>query len=358
MNHYEEKIAALQKTVDNLRVSMKSIVDEQDGDDSDKDVTYENDTYFSSYSHFAIHHEMLSDVARTSAYQKAILQNPDVFKNKIVLDVGCGTGILSMFCATAGAQRVVAVDDSDMAFYAMTIVAENKLNQQIEVFKRKVEDLHRDTKFDIIVSEWMGYFLLFEGMLDTVVDARDNLLKPGGLLLPNRCSVKIAGVADPDLHKRHVKFWDNVYGYKMSSLKHVCISEAAVEVIPADAVATEPTQIYSVDLMTCTVESTRVIESEFSMRCTKQCVITAIGGWFDSDFDVPPLTHHVTLTTSPFDVKTHWKQTLFLLRSPIELKENDCLEGKITIKRANNNARALDIKFEFRNGDVQEFYMN
>jgi hypothetical protein len=36
-------------------------------------------------------------------------------------------------------------------------------------------------KVDIIISEWMGYCLLYEAMLDTVIFARDKYLAPGGL---------------------------------------------------------------------------------------------------------------------------------------------------------------------------------
>lgn len=59
---------------------------------------------------------------RTQAYQEAILQNPQVFQGKRVLDVGCGTSILSMFAAKAGAASVLGVDKSDVIFQAMDIV--------------------------------------------------------------------------------------------------------------------------------------------------------------------------------------------------------------------------------------------
>jgi SAM-dependent methyltransferase len=56
-----------------------------------------------------IHEEMLKDTVRTKTYQNAIYQNEFLFKGKVVLDVGCGTGILSLFCAKAGAKHVYGV---------------------------------------------------------------------------------------------------------------------------------------------------------------------------------------------------------------------------------------------------------
>lgn len=67
----------------------------------------------------------------------------------------------------------------------------------MQLIKGRLEDLTTIPQVDVIVSEWMGYLLLFEGMLDSVVHARDHHLKPGGLILPNRCTLSIVGVSDP-----------------------------------------------------------------------------------------------------------------------------------------------------------------
>lgn len=48
--------------------------------------------------------EMLKDEVRTRAYMNAIMKSAHLFAGKIVMDVGCGTGILSMFAAKAGAK--------------------------------------------------------------------------------------------------------------------------------------------------------------------------------------------------------------------------------------------------------------
>ena len=59
---------------------------------------------------------------RTESYRNAILNNGEFFKNKLVLDIGCGTGILSMFAAKAGAKKVVGVEMSDIIYQAIDIV--------------------------------------------------------------------------------------------------------------------------------------------------------------------------------------------------------------------------------------------
>jgi hypothetical protein len=69
----------------------------------------------------------------------------------------------------------------------------------ITLVKGKLEEVELPIKeFDIIISEWMGYFLLYESMLDTVLLARDKYLKPDGLLFPDQASIYIAAIEDED----------------------------------------------------------------------------------------------------------------------------------------------------------------
>ena len=65
-------------------------------------------------------------------------------------------------------------------------------------------------KVDIIISEWMGHFLLYESMLDTVLYARDKYLNPGGLMLPDRVCLKMVGIEDSQYKADKYGFWDNV----------------------------------------------------------------------------------------------------------------------------------------------------
>merc|ERR1719442_177544 len=99
------------------------------------------DYYFDSYAHFGIHEEMLKDEVRTLTYRNSMWHNKHLFKGKIVLDVGCGTGILSMFAAKAGAKHVIGVDMSSIVEHARTIVEKNGLSSQVTILRGKVEEI-------------------------------------------------------------------------------------------------------------------------------------------------------------------------------------------------------------------------
>jgi len=69
------------------------------------------------------------------------MKNAIDFKDKIVMDVGCGSGILSIFAAQAGAKKVFAIEASDMADSAIILIKHNKLDHIITVIKAKIEDI-------------------------------------------------------------------------------------------------------------------------------------------------------------------------------------------------------------------------
>ncbi|XP_043225519.1 protein arginine N-methyltransferase 1-like isoform X2 [Amphibalanus amphitrite] len=301
-------------------------------------------SYFESYAHFGIHHEMLSDRVRTESYRDAICRNAaPCVRGRAVLDLGCGTGILSMLCARAGAAEVVGVDQSEVIYHAMDIVRENRLSDIITLVKGRLEDAKLpggpDRKFDIIVSEWMGYFLLFEGMLDSVLYARDRLLADGGRLLPNRCTISLVAASDQERYDNLLTFWEDVYGFRMSCLRPEVLQEASVEVVPAAAVCSQPCLLKTLDINTIRVEDTE-FTSPFRLRALRSCRVTALVGYFDTHFDLPV---PVEFSTGPHTTPTHWKQTAFYLERPITVAEGDTIEGSLFCGRDRKDPRSLRV---------------
>ena len=141
---------------------------------------------------------MLKDTVRTLTYQRSIENNKNDFKDKIVLDIGAGTGILSIFAARSGAKHVYAVENADIASYAREIIRKNGFENKITVIKGKMEEVQMPVdQVDIIISEWMGYFLLYESMLDSILWARDRYLnKENGKMLPDRAQLFVAAIED------------------------------------------------------------------------------------------------------------------------------------------------------------------
>lgn len=326
-----------------------------------KEGQRDNDTYyFSSYSHSSIHETMLQDTIRTQAYQDAILSNKHLFENKVVMDIGCGTSILSLFAAQAGARKVIAIDASDIHIQAKEIVQLNGFGDVITVVHGKVEDLIKNNtlpldeheKVDVVISEWMGYGLLYETMLPSVMVARDYFMdKNNGTMWPNKSDMFIEGATDSRLD-----YWDNVYGMNMKPMKMKVINElrkeASVEIVEKESVVTNRFELQSFDLNVCHDEQLDY-KTSFELRCSggKNVRVDKLVISFDVDFDLPGC-NHVSFSTSCQTEPTHWKQTS-LWFDPDDaptLKSGEVLKGLFTMNRNDVNQRDMDFFVQWEIG--------
>ncbi|KAK9792985.1 hypothetical protein WJX73_008363 [Symbiochloris irregularis] len=303
------------------------------------------DYYFDSYAHFGIHEEMLKDTVRTRTYQQAIQQNSQLIRGKIVLDVGCGTGILSMFAAQAGAAHVYGIEMSAIADQAQEIIADNGFSNAITIIKGKVEEISLPVeKVDVIISEWMGYFLLYESMLDTVLFARDRWLAPGGALLPDKASLYLCAIEDAEYKHEKIDYWDNVYGLNFSSIRRLAMAEPLVDVVEPDQVATDACEVLTLDLNTM-AKTDATFQVPFRLTARRNDYLHAIVAYFTVWFSAchKPLS----IPTSPSVRRTHWKQTVLYLEDEITVCQDEQVTGQLSCTPNKSNPRDLDIAVDY-----------
>ncbi|KAL7066981.1 putative arginine N-methyltransferase 1 protein [Cryptosporidium serpentis] len=303
------------------------------------------DYYFNSYAHFGIHEEMLKDSVRTGSYQKAIMTNRHIFENKVVLDIGSGTGILCMFAATAGAKHVYGIECSEIVDVAKYIIKDNKLEDRITFIQCKAEEAVLPVKkVDIIISEWMGYLLLYESMLDTVLFCRDKWLAEDGLIFPDRTQMFIAGIEDAEYKQEKLDYWNNVYGYNYKYVKNCIMEEPIVDTVNDNAVNTNSFCILDLDLYTCTKNNLE-FAAPFYLTIKRKDFVHAFIVWFDVIFG----SGHkpVSFTTGPFGKYTHWKQCVFYIEDDLVCSVGDVISGIFALRKNPKNIRDLDVKIKY-----------
>jgi len=313
--------------------------------------------YFDSYNEIAIHHEMVFDHARTEAYRLAIEERGAEIKDKYVMDLGCGTGILSMFCAQQDPKAVYAVEQSNIIFDAMSNGFENNFDSKIQYCHNDIDKddmTFAEGKIDVMVSEFMGYFLFFEGMTETFLRARDKFLAPGGILLPDACTVELVPLGPSGIFKSKVACWDNAFGFKMPALRTRVLNETLIDTVKPEEIIGNAVQVKSLDLRTCKVEDIK-IDAKFTFEFNQDTEFCAIAGYFLVDFE--GVNNKVTLYTSPHDPPTHWKQAVFFLPRHFTVKSGEKMEGSMSSHPHHENPRWLVItitvgdltqKYEFR----------
>ncbi|CAJ1363683.1 unnamed protein product [Effrenium voratum] len=338
----------------------------------------DNANYFCEYAFLYHQMDMLEDAHRTGAYFNAITWNPASFKDKVVLDVGAGTCILSIFAAKAGAKEVFAVEATDMAIRGRKIVEAQGMGHIIKVLQGTVETVTLPSKVDVIISEWMGYLLLRESMLDSVLIARDRFLKPGGALFPSHATLYLAPVGAAkacrekqqsfDGERQHWEDFNGTmrkwYGTDFACMRDEFLEEQRkyylqtgmfVNLSPKQLVG-DGSPLLRLDLLTATLEDLKGADKPCtcSMRISKDTQIEGFVGYFDVDFSGSkenPAKEEVQLTTAPTtETATHWGQQLFGFYPPLQARSGDTLKGTIWIKRQKKNHRLLHLEASFELG--------
>ncbi|KAJ1839214.1 hypothetical protein LPJ73_006838, partial [Coemansia sp. RSA 2703] len=276
----------------------------------DDEVLHRDPSYFQYYSQLQ-HQNMLQDHVRTSAYHSAITFNgPSLFRDRLVMDVGAGSGILSFFAAQAGAKHIYAVEASGMARKMQLMLDSAKpgagsrvrnayLADRITIVSAKIEEpslLSQVPQVDAIISEPIGVLLVHERMLESFVYARDKFLRPGGAMLPSSGTIHLAPLSDAALWNETItkaRFWQQeaFYGvdinpYFAPSLDEYFSSPVVGCFSPTTLMS--DSAVHPVDFHTVTMSELKefVVRIEWHVGYTG--VMHGVAGWFDLAF-VPPV---------------------------------------------------------------------
>jgi len=189
-----------------------------------------------------------------------------------------------MFAAQAGAAKVIGIDCSAIINQAKKIIQVNGFADVITLIQGKVEEVELEVdKVDIIISEWMGYFLLYENMLETIIHARDKWLKPDGLIFPDKATLYICGIEDADYKDEKIHYWNNVWGFDMSCIKDIAIQEPLVDTVNSHTVVTDSYPILTINVMKATKEVTK-FTSYFKIVAHRNDLVHAYVCYFDIHF--------------------------------------------------------------------------
>lgn len=296
------------------------------------------------------------------------------------------------------------VEYTDMANHARSLMEANGVADIVTVIQGAVEDielpyeehnLHPESQdenakhqvVDIIISEWMGYFLLRESMLDSLIIARDKFMKPSsGLMFPSHTTMYLAPIHDEDERRisnreyggamgewgEFVESTKSVYGVDMSVLakdydreqkEYYLLSSRWAE-LPEKALLAQPALVKQLDMCTCTLADSKGIFSgdpntEFDFDVVSDenvgATISGFAGWFTADFksrtdedgkNAPALPNPAFLSTGPENGYTHWGQQVFHSLSSIPLIQGETtrLQGSLEMTRSKENARLYNCR--------------
>ncbi len=260
------------------------------------------------YDDFSAHASMLRDQVRTGGYKQAIERI--VRPGDVVVDFGCGSGILSFFAARAGARKIYAIDKSSIIRLAKKLARSN--NADAVEFLHGEHTVEVADPADVLVSEWMGHFLFAEWMHEPLVSLRDRVLKPSGKMLPEQVSLHAGLVVDPGVVEGLDFFRDEPYGIDFSLVADWPAFDVRGEKLSSDQIEQETALLAEIDMKT-----TKGFPEKLEGRIapSRSVTVHALAGWFRAR-----LCEDVELGTGPFDPDTHWRQLVFPLTSPVEVE--------------------------------------
>lgn len=205
-------------------------------------------------------------------------------------------------------------------------------------------------KVDIIVSEWMGFYLVHESMLSSVLNARDRFLKPEGVMIPTTATIWCAPAQLTQFHQEHIEYWNNLYGFDFSPVipyartaaTHTA-STMVVTVLPDDLLS-KPEQVAVIDMKNDALNDVSFFWNACTFDINKTGTMRGVALWFDVTF--PSTLPPTTLSTSPMCPPTHWKQTVVHFPTDFAVQSGQKASFSVSITSDETNKRLYNISIE------------
>ena len=221
---------------------------------------------------------MIAERVRMDAYAQALRQATR--PNSVVVDIGTGTGIFALLACQFGARRVYAIEMDDAIEVAREIAAANRFADRIRFIQDRSTRVTLPERANVIISDMRGVLPLHGHNIDSVIDARQRFLAPGGVLVPLRDTLWAAIVEDPKLCASIWEPWmQNGYGLDMQAALRVVTNSWLRAELKPEQLLSEPQCLATLDYTT--VED-RNLSAKALWRITRDGVAHGMGLWFDA----------------------------------------------------------------------------
>ena len=258
--------------------------------------------------------EMITDDVRMAAYSAALRQS--VKPGCTVLDIGTGTGILALLACQYGASSVYAIEPDNAIEVAREIASANGYADQIHFIQKLSTEVNLPVKADVIISDLRGVLPIFQSHLPSIIDARERLLAPGGVLIPQRDTLWAAVVEAEELHADLTSAWDrNSFGLDLKSARQIVINTWQKARFKPEQLLVEHKVWTTLDY--ATVQSSD-FSGEISWNVEKPGTAHGLCVWFDT-----LLSETVSFSNAPSAPKLIYGSAFFPWPEPVALTPGD-----------------------------------
>jgi Arginine methyltransferase oligomerization subdomain/Ribosomal protein L11 methyltransferase (PrmA) len=260
---------------------------------------------------------MIRDRLRTGAYCQALARA--VKPGDVVVDLGAGAAIFTLHACRLGARLVHAIEPNDAIQIAREVVHANGFSEQVTFHHAMSFQVELSEPCDVLVTDPRGVLPLYEQAIPTIIDARRRLLKPGGVLIPQRDTIGAALVEAPDIyHKDCENAWRSANdGFDMEAARQRAINNPAKHYLDSNQLLSDPVQWLLLDF--------RVIE-QASVSGVVQFGVKRLGTahgfalWFDSE-----LIDGVNFSNCPGQPRLIYGQMFFPFQEPLSVLPNQTI---------------------------------